>query len=196
MIGEMTCPDCGGIVGATEVTEAGPPCRCFADSPSMSSSGTMSGTMTGTMAGTMHGSGTGSSDGVSVGEPPPPPTVVIKACRLCGKDLTGQKRFKDVHGYYCVPCNDEEKLRLNQGRVPCKVCGKLVRPENLTDYEGTAMCPKCHEERIESRKEQMKRIGFKGARSRDELQQINTILVALAALAVIIAVGLLIHHFH
>src|SRR2546421_7102617 len=23
------CPDCGGVVGATQTTEAGPPCTCF-----------------------------------------------------------------------------------------------------------------------------------------------------------------------
>src|SRR5258708_829038 len=29
MAGEILCPDCGGVVGATETTSAGPPCSCF-----------------------------------------------------------------------------------------------------------------------------------------------------------------------
>src|ERR1700722_18346956 len=29
MANEMICPDCGGVVGASETTAAGPPCTCF-----------------------------------------------------------------------------------------------------------------------------------------------------------------------
>src|SRR5580704_6267025 len=29
MANEMICPDCGGVVGASETTDAGPPCTCF-----------------------------------------------------------------------------------------------------------------------------------------------------------------------
>jgi hypothetical protein len=29
MANEMICPDCGGVVGASQTTAAGPPCSCF-----------------------------------------------------------------------------------------------------------------------------------------------------------------------
>jgi DNA-directed RNA polymerase subunit RPC12/RpoP len=167
MIGELVCPDCGGVVGATETTEAGPPCRCFV------------------------------SDNVSKSEtvadvPPPveaPPVPAAKVCRICGKDVSGEKRVKDHAGYYCVPCAKEEEKKEHQGRVRCRVCGHLVKEENLTLYEGTKMCPKCQRERVELQKQQIKRIGFKAARTRAELQQIYMMLAALGVLLVIMAYG-------
>ena len=208
MIGEMTCPDCGGIVGATETTDAGPPCRCFADHASPMSA-SMSGTLTGTMAG-RFGLGTDAnvadpldpsnataSDLLSASPPPPSePAVVVKVCRACGTDVAGHRRYKDSLGYLCEPCKREEEKRENQGRVRCRVCGKLVKEENLTAYEGTKMCPTCHEERLTVRKTEIKRMGFRGARTRDELRQIYITLAAAGVLVLIILVGALYKHFH
>jgi len=197
MIGEMVCPDCGGVVGATEPTEAGPPCRCFADA-----SGSSSASMTGTLGG--H-AGLGSDR--NLGDPsdltasdvtvpePSPVAAVIKVCRICGTDVAGHRRVKDSLGYLCVPCAKEEEKRLNHGRVSCRVCGKLVLPENLTDYEGTKMCPKCHEERQQVRLQEIKRIGFKGARNRDELRQLTIYLAIGGVLLLIILAGVVINHF-
>ncbi len=201
MIGEMTCPDCGGVVGATESSEAGDPCRCFADGPS---GGSLSGasvagtSVSGTLGG-LGGSRYGASDlaasDLDVAPPPPPVVVVEKRCRICGVDVAGHRRLKDSLGYMCVPCAKAEELRQNQGRVACRVCGKLTKPENLSDYEGTKMCSKCHAERTTMRKEEIKRIGFKGARNRDELRQLYTILVVGGVLLFIILVGVVINHF-
>ena len=176
MIGELVCPDCGGVVGATKRTEAGDPCRCFADSSS--SAGTLLGTVVSRL---------------DPDEPPPPP--VAKVCKACGKDLNGHRRVKDGGAYLCVPCAKEDEKRENYGRVRCRVCGHLVKEEKLTDYEGTKMCPACHEQRTTVRRQQIKRLGFRGARTREELRQIYILVAIGAALAVIAIVGLLIHHF-
>ncbi len=182
MISEVTCPDCGGVVGATEPTEAGPPCRCFADmAPSASDSSI---TMSGTMAG-------GDPSDVTADAP----LVAAKVCRLCGKDLVGHRRVKDGTGYLCVACYKEEEKRANYGRVPCKVCGKLTAEEKLTDYEGTKMCPSCHEGRITMRRQEIKRMGFKAARFRDDSRQLLLVLVIGGVLLAIILAGVLINHF-
>ncbi len=116
-------------------------------------------------------------------------------CRVCGTDVAGHQRYKDSLGYLCSPCKKAEELRENQGRVACRVCGKLVKPENLTDYEGTKMCPQCHGERRTMRKQEIKRIGFKGARNRDELRQLYLILAIGGVLLFVILLGVVINHF-
>src|SRR5436309_2393163 len=71
MAGELLCPDCGGVVGATETTEAGPPCTCF----------------------------TSSSSDTAVDMPSPAgEKQEAKICVLCGKDVTGHRRLKDSRG--------------------------------------------------------------------------------------------------
>jgi DNA-directed RNA polymerase subunit RPC12/RpoP len=171
MIGEMVCPDCGGVVGATETTEAGPPCRCFV------------------------------SDNTSKSEtvadlPPPVEAPAAKICRICQKDVTGQKRVKDHLGYYCVDCAREQEKIEHQGRVRCRVCGHLVKEENLVVYEGTKMCVKCERERLDLQKQEIKRMGFKAARTREELRQIYILAFSLVLLLIFVVYGAmkLLHH--
>jgi DNA-directed RNA polymerase subunit RPC12/RpoP len=169
MVGEILCPDCGGVVGATETTEDGDPCRCFVGKP---------------------------ADDTQVDAPTPEPVAPAdrpKICRVCGKDVSGQKRAKDHTGYYCYDCHKAEEKRENYGRVRCQVCGHLVKEESLADYEGTRMCPTCLGERTELKKQQIQRLGFVGARNRNELRQIYVLLIILAVLAVIICVGTYLH---
>jgi hypothetical protein len=175
MVGGILCPDCGGVVGATETTEDGDPCRCFVAK---------------------------SSDDTHMDPVDPPaadlaaPSVRPKVCRICGKDVTGQKRAKDHTGYYCYDCHKAEEKRENYGRVRCRVCGHLVKEESLTDYEGTRMCPTCHGERIELKKQRIQRMGFVGARTRYELKQVYLLLAILAVLGIIIYFGVYLRGRH
>lgn len=168
MIGELLCPDCGGVVGATETTEAGPPCRCFV-SDRRKTEATEGEKPEDTV-----------SDAPSVQEAP----SSSKVCRMCGKDVTGQKRFRDHLGYYCLECARELEKQERQGRVRCRVCGHLVKEESLSVYEGTKMCPGCRAERVELQKAHIKQIGFRGARTREELR--NIIILAIVALALLL----------
>jgi hypothetical protein len=172
MVGELLCPDCGGVVGATETTEAGPPCKCFVADPADKD---------------RH-------ETISDAAPPVEPAVT-KICRLCGADVAGKKRVRDHLGYYCYECAKAQEEKDRGGRVPCRVCGKLTKKEALTDYEGTMMCPRCHQERIDAVKQQIKRIGFKGARTREEIRRMNQLLVVLGILLVIMLYGAW-HMFH
>jgi DNA-directed RNA polymerase subunit RPC12/RpoP len=170
MVGGMLCPDCGGVVGATETTEEGDPCRCFA------------------------GKGQPS---VAIAESHTAPSApVAKVCRICGKDVSGRKRVKSHAGYACYECDKEEEKRLNYGRVRCGACGHLVKEENLLLYEAVRICPACHAEKTAAKKAQLARMGFKGARTRYESKQIVGLLALLALLAAIIYVGIRMHGHH
>jgi len=166
MVSELLCPECGGVVGATETTDAGPPCKCFS-TESISTSETVADL------------------------PPPVETAVAKICRICGKDVTGQKRVKDNTGYYCVPCAKEEEKKEHGGRVRCKVCGHLTKEENLEMYEGAKMCHRCRGERLALQKQQIKRLGFKAARTREEWRRILGMVALLVVLLMIMAYGFL-----
>ena len=173
MIGELLCPDCGGVVGATETTEAGPPCQCFLPK-------------------------SGDEKSETVADAPVPfeaQAPAAKTCRICGKDVAHEKRAKDHLGYYCIPCAKAEELKEHQGRVRCRVCGHLHKEETLTDYEGTKMCRNCHKERTDALKQQIKRIGIKSARTRAEIERINNLLIMMGVLLVII-VGSAIYVMH
>ena len=170
MLEEVLCPDCGGVVGETEATEAGPPCRCFTAPPP-------------------------SPDESPVDSSDQTPAPAPKVCRLCGKDVTGKKRVRDPHGYYCYECHQEQEKKNYQGRVRCNVCGHLVKEENLIVYEGTRMCPHCHNEKIELQKKHIKQIGFRGAQTRTEAKQVLRLVMVLGVLALVILAGFLINHF-
>jgi DNA-directed RNA polymerase subunit RPC12/RpoP len=177
MIDAILCPDCGGVVGATETTEAGPPCRCFKD-PNVDAGPDKS------------------NETVSDTSPTDAAPVVQKICRVCGKDVAGQKRVHDQYGYYCYDCAKEVETKERQGRVRCRVCGHLVKPESLTDYEGTKMCPTCHRERIDAQKRTIQRMGFKGARTREEVRQLKILLIIAGVLALFMIYGAyhMMHH--
>src|SRR6266436_5989471 len=107
MAGELMCPECGGVVGETEVTDAGPPCTCFSSN---------------------------SSD-TAVDMPSPAGAASQpKICVLCGKDVSGHRRLKDSRGYVCYNCAKEEQRQERGGRVRCRSCGRLVKEEALNDY--------------------------------------------------------------
>jgi hypothetical protein len=171
MAGELLCPDCGGVVGATETTDAGPPCTCFASD---------------------------SSD-TAVDMPSPANEVrAPKICVVCGKDVTGHRRLKDSRGYICYSCAKEEQKRERGGRVRCRSCAKLVPEDALNEYEGTKICNKCYAERLKLQKQEIKRIGLAGAHDRHEKRRLYAMLAVAGFLLLIILlnkVGLLPHWF-
>ena len=191
MVDELICPDCGGVVGATENSAAGAPCRCFTSSSSSLSGGTLSG---GTLSGTATLSAEGGGSSV-VTDRLPAEAAPPKVCRLCGTDLTGRKRYKDNSGYYCADCNHKQTLDDHQGRVRCRACGHLVKAESLTDYEGTRMCPTCYGERMDLKKHRIQKIGFKGARTREDFRQVLIVVYVLLGLVGIILIGVVVNHF-
>jgi hypothetical protein len=170
MVEELLCPDCGGVVGATQTTAAGPPCSCFAG-----------------MATTTTAKSSGDTDT----DMPVAPVLPQKICVICGKDVAGHRRIRETRGYLCLDCAKEEEKRDANGRVRCKVCGRMVKDEVMEAYEGTKMCPKCHRERVDMQKTKIKRIGIRTARTREELRTLYTLAGIGGFLLLIILLSLL-----
>lgn len=159
MAGELYCPDCGGVVGAAETTEAGRPCSCF------------------------RSSGTGSVAAVDI---PAPVGETQKICIFCGKDLTGQRRVKDSRGYLCPECSEEEDRRERGDRVRCPGCRRLIEPSALIDEDGSKFCERCIIERKKARLKRIERLGIRGARTRYEKSRLYVIFGIVAFLLLII----------
>jgi len=119
------CPDCGGVVGARETTDAGPPCTCFVeDKP-----------------------GPGDTDIADA-----PVEAAVKTCVQCGKDLTGHKRLKDSHGYWCKDCHRADVAEKAPKGVPCPVCKRVVKEESFISVDGHKMCSRCARAKRELKK--------------------------------------------
>ena len=165
----LLCPDCGGVVGATQRTDAGPPCTCFALSERK-----------------------GPADTDVVPSPDSPElanAIVEKKCVVCGMDVSGRKRVKDSHGYYCYDCYKKEENRLHQGRVRCRACGRLAKEDVLEEYEGIRMCPQCRAERKKLEKQTLQRMGMAKVQKRYENAQVLVFAAIAGALLLIIVLA-------
>jgi hypothetical protein len=128
---ELTCPDCGGIIGAAEGS-SGRACRCWANNQAPDTNASEP------------------SSGDTVVEPSGPAT---KVCCQCGKDLTGKKRLRDSRGYWCVDCHKADKLANAPKGEKCDDCGRIVAPAALSEFEGRRICGICRNDRAEAARE-------------------------------------------
>jgi hypothetical protein len=160
MAGEMLCPDCGGVVGATETTSAGPPCSCFSSASKLET---------------------------AVDMPSPEGPAQPKLCVLCGKDVAGHRRVKDSRGYVCYDCAKDEQRRGRDGRLRCRSCGRLVKAELLVKSEsGTKICVKCQAEQVKARKQEIRKLGIATAHKKFELGRLFWLLGVAGLLLLII----------
>jgi hypothetical protein len=71
------------------------------------------------------------------------PVEKKKVCHNCGKNVSGHRRVKDSRGYLCYACAKAERQAEREGKVRCKECRKLVKPEGLVAFHGKMICRKC-----------------------------------------------------
>jgi hypothetical protein len=166
MAGEMICPDCGGVVGATETTSAGAPCSCFITD--------------------------NRSADTAVDLPSPTGPAQPKVCVLCGKDVTGHRRVKDSRGYVCYDCAKDEQKRGRDGKVRCRSCNRLVKEETLVKTETTKMCARCHAEQLKKRKQEIRQMGIATAHKQFERGRLYLFL----AVGVILLLIMVLSHLH
>jgi hypothetical protein len=123
----LVCPDCGGLIGATETIDQGRPCTCYKRAPAS------------------HSSEPAGADTSVMGQ------VVAKGkvCCRCGTDLKGKKRLRDSLGYWCVECHRADQAANAPKGVRCADCGRVVAEAALTEYDGIRICVKCLEDRKE-----------------------------------------------
>ena len=134
MAEDLICPDCGGIIGGEPGTGR-KVCECFVTRKT-----------------------------VSV-EPRPmmpeatempiddPSGTGEKICRVCGKNLKGHRRFKDSRGYTCAQCHESDlHAGPNANLIPCTECGRKLKIDGITTYDGRVMCKRCASEKRELNK--------------------------------------------
>jgi hypothetical protein len=162
----VRCPDCGGIVGATEATDEGPPCTCFGPS--------------------VH-----HADDDSGGTDVMPSQGSQKFCRVCGKDLSGKKRFKDKLGYWCPECAEEDKKRHEEKGTPCAQCGRKVPGPSMTSVDGKLLCSRCVRENRQLREPGNKKFRVISDKSYKETDKKTMIImgVVLVILLILMAIA-------
>jgi len=129
---ELTCPECGGIIGASDPNSSRA-CRCWMNN---ASSG---------------GNANEPSSGDTVVEPAAP---AAKVCCQCGKDLSGKKRLRDSRGYWCVDCHKADKIANAPKGEKCEDCGRIVAPTALSDFGGRRICGICRNDLKETAREE------------------------------------------
>lgn len=83
--------------------------------------------------------------------------VNLKACCMCGTDLSGHTRFKDSRGrYWCPECNQKDELKKQPATCP-DCAGEFTRAD-LIEFKGTPVCNPCWEKRKASAKREEARI--------------------------------------
>lgn len=141
---ELTCPDCGGIIGGDP--SQGKVCTCFGSSGSAKKIDELE------SPASLETSSDVSSDTSVVDEPAP----TAKVCCQCGKDLVGKRRLRDSRGYWCYACHklDQEQNKIEG--VRCADCGRVVPESALTEYDGARICALCRADRKEADREKMR----------------------------------------
>lgn len=200
----ILCPDCGGVVGATEITEAGPPCRCFADAPKpkpkpvapiepIAIESKPNEPAPGGVVNSVTTSDESDSNGVSEQEENGAGSSTEKLCVVCGKNVSGHRRLKDSRGYICLDCAKKEQFEKKPQGVKCPKCFRVVKPETLGKFDGSLMCQRCLREAREVTKPGSKRFRKIDDKHFEEHSKTQLyVLVGVAVvLAIIIVVGLL-----
>lgn len=175
------CPDCGGVIGATQTDEFGHPCTCFVGArkpattpveppadiePSPTDPG-----------------GADAGDEPGDGQPQ-------KLCVLCGKNVAGHRRVKDSRGYLCLDCHRTEQARQKPQGVKCPRCGRVVKAESVGEFDGARMCQRCLREAREVRRPGSKR--FRKIDDRHFQEKSKTQLFVLIGIAGVLALIILI----
>ena len=134
MAEDLICPDCGGVIGGEPGTGR-KVCECFVARK----------TVTVEPRPMMpEASGMPIDDPSGLGE---------KVCRVCGKNLKGHRRFKDGRGYTCANCTQaEQQADVDANVIPCTECGRKLKIDGITTYDGRVMCKRCAAEKRELNK--------------------------------------------
>jgi hypothetical protein len=146
---DLICPECGGIIGASDIEENGRgPCTCLEDEPAASPR-------------------VDKSDTAVMPSPPPEqaprskpskPDAGAKICLACGKDVTGHRRTKDSRGYMCLACAKAEIAAKKEGTIPCAQCRRRVKPAGLVLHRGEQICKLCFQAHKDAEKKIIKSV--------------------------------------
>ena len=117
--------------------------------------------------------------------------AVEKVCCSCGKNVVGQKRFKDAEGrYWCYDCGVEDHIAKHpEDGIACAECGGKFAPSKLVQFEDEVYCEPCVTRKKQQKKREEHRKAAVEQEARDQEKRRKMMLIGAAVVAVI-AIGL------
>jgi hypothetical protein len=119
-----------------------------------------------------------------------PPVKSGKVCVACGKDVAGQKRFKDAQGrYWCYDCGVDDHVRKHpEEGAACSKCGEKFSPTKLFEFDGGSFCESCLTKAKMTKKREQQRIAAAAEEARRQAQHRKMFVIGAGA-AVVAACG-------
>jgi len=113
--------------------------------------------------------------------------AVEKVCCSCGKNVVGQKRFKDAEGrYWCYDCGVEDHIAKHpEDGIACADCGNKFAPSKLISYEDDVYCDPCLKKKQQQKKREDHRKAAVEAEAREQEKKRKMMLIGAAAVAVV-----------
>jgi hypothetical protein len=113
-------------------------------------------------------------------------TAGEKVCCHCGKNVAGQKRFKDADGrYWCYDCGVEDHVRKHpEEGIACAGCGGKFAPTQLTEFEQQVYCEPCGNKRKQQKRREEARKAAAAADAAASARKWKLMLASAAAAAV------------
>ena len=110
-----------------------------------------------------------------------------KVCCACGRNVSGQKRFKDAEGrYWCYDCGVEDHVRKHpEDGIACADCGGHFAPSKLTSFDDEVYCDPCLGKVKARKKREEARIAAAAAEARAQEVRYKMLLAALTTVVVI-----------
>lgn len=115
---------------------------------------------------------------------------VEKVCCSCGKNVVGQKRFKDAEGrYWCYDCGVEDHIAKHpEDGIACAECGGKFAPSKLTQFDDEVYCEPCVTKKRQAKKREEHRIAAAAEEAREQEKRRKMMLIA-AVVGALAAVG-------
>jgi hypothetical protein len=117
--------------------------------------------------------------------------AVEKVCCSCGKNVVGQKRFKDAEGrYWCYDCGVEDHIAKHpEDGIACAECGGKFAPSKLVQFDDEVYCEPCLAKKKQQKKRDEHRIAAAAAEAREQEKRRKMMLIGAAVVAVV-AIGI------
>jgi hypothetical protein len=112
---------------------------------------------------------------------------VEKVCCSCGKNVVGQKRFKDAEGrYWCYDCGVEDHIAKHpEDGIACAECGGKFAPSKLVSFDDELYCEPCVTRKRQQKKREEHRKAAVEQEARDQERRRKLMLIGAAVVAVV-----------
>jgi hypothetical protein len=117
---------------------------------------------------------------------------VEKVCCSCGKNVSGQKRFKDAEGrYWCYDCGVEDHIAKHpEDGIACAGCGGKFAPSKLHRFDDDEVyCEPCVTKKRLQKKRDEHRIAAAAAEAAEQERR-RKIMLIVAAVVALVAIAL------